>query len=138
MGICEGQSAFRRRNICEEVSVKDIMIPDRLVSSQELSVEGVLLSSKTEVAEYFLTLTVFEIIDEDVEALAVGTIVLHNDTRTANDLTGVTLLVDLAKTCPLTENLRVTDLNQIDLVFGTEGLNQLDVLGLGTGLDEDA
>jgi len=114
------------------------MIPDRLVSSQELSVEGVLLSSKTEVAEYFLTLTVFEIIDEDVEALAVGTIVLHNDTRTANDLTGVTLLVDLAKTCPLTENLRVTDLNQIDLVFGTEGLNQLDVLGLGTGLDEDA
>jgi len=38
----------------------------------------------------------------------------------------------------LTENLRVTDLDQVDLVFGTEGLNQLDVLGLGTGLDEDA
>ena len=96
------------------------------------------MSSDREVVEHDLTLTVFEVVDEDVETLAVGTIVLHNDTRAANNLTGVTLLVDLTKTCPLTENLRVTDLNQVDLVFGTEGLNQLDVLGLGTGLDEDA
>ena len=114
------------------------MIPDRLASSQKLSVEGVLLSSNGEVTEHYLTLTVFEVVDEDMETLAVGTIVLHDDARTANDLTSVTLLVDLAKTCPLTENLRVTDLNQVDLVFGTEGLNQLDVLGLGTGLDKDA
>jgi len=137
MGICEGRSAFRQQNFCEEGSVKDIMIPDRLVSSQELSVEGVLLSSSGGVTRHTLTLTVFEVVDEDVEALAVGTIVLDNDTRAADDLTGVPLLVDLAKTCPLTENLRVTDLDQVDLVFGTKGLNQLDVLGLGTGLDED-
>jgi hypothetical protein len=113
------------------------MIPDRLVSSQKLSVEGVLLSSKKGVAKHHLTLTVFEVVDEDVETLALGTIVLDDDTRAANDLAGVTLLVDLAKTSPLTENLRVTDLNQVDLVFGTEGLNQLDVLGLVTGLDKD-
>ena len=88
-------------------------------------------------AEHQLTLTVFEVVDEDVETLALFTIILDNDARAADDLAGVTLLVDLAKTSPLTENLRVTDLDQVDLVFGTECLNQLDVLGLGTGLDED-
>ena len=88
--------------------------------------------------ERHLTLTVFEVVDEDVETLGLGTIIFDNDTRAADDLAGVTLLVDLAETSPLTENLRVADLNQVDLVFGTEGLNQLDVLGFGTGLDKDA
>ena len=96
-----------------------------------------MLSSNKEVTKHQLTLTVFEVVNEDVETLTLGTIVLDNDARAADDLTGVTLLVDLAKTSPLTENLRVTDLDQVDFVFGTEGLNQLDVLGLGTGLDED-
>jgi len=113
------------------------MIPDRLVSSRELSVEGVSLSSNKEVVEHNLTLTVFEIVDEDVKTLTLGTIVLDNDARAPDDLAGVTLLVDLAKTSPLTENLRVTDLDQVDFMFGTEGLNQLDILGLGTGLDKD-
>ena len=135
--VRDGQH-FVDKTFMKEGSVKNIMIPDRLVSSQKLSVEGVLLSSRRQVAEHTLTLTVFEVVDEDVEALAVSTIVLHDDTRAANDLTGITLLVNLAKTRPLTENLRITDLNQVDLVFGTEGLNQLDVLGLGTGLDKDA
>ena len=137
MRICEGRSALRQRNFYKEGSVKNIMIPDRLVSSWKLSVEGVLLSSNKEATKHNLTLTVFEVVDEDVETLALSTIVLDNDTRAANNLTGVTLLVDFAKTSPLAENLRVTDLDQVDLVFGTEGLNQFDVLGLGTGLDED-
>jgi hypothetical protein len=72
-----------------------------------------------------------------VETLAIGTIVLNDHARAADDFTRVTLLVDLAKTSPLTENLRVTDFDQVDLVFSTEGLNQLDVLGLGTGLHKD-
>jgi len=113
------------------------MIPDRLLSSQELSVEGVLLSSNKEVTRHPLTLTVFEVIDEDVKTLTFGTIVLDNNAGATDDFTGVALLVDLAKTGPLAENLRVTDLDQVDLVFGTEGLNQLDILGLGAGLDED-
>lgn len=113
------------------------MIPVRLVSSQKFSVEGVLVSSNKEATKRYLTLTVFEVVDEDVKTLALGTIVLDDDTRAANNLTGVTLLVDLAETSPLTKNLRVTNLNQVDLVFGTESLNQLDVLGLVTGLDED-
>jgi len=95
------------------------------------------LSSNKEATKHNLTLTVFEVVDEDVETLALGTIVFDNDTRTADNLTGVALLVDLAKTSPLTKNLRVPDLDQVNLVFGTEGLNQLEVLGLATGLDED-
>ena len=96
-----------------------------------------MLSSNKEATKHNLTLTVFEVVDEDVETLALGTIVFDNDTRTADNLTGVALLVDLAKTSPLTKNLRVPDLDQVNLVFGTEGLNQLEVLGLATGLDED-
>jgi hypothetical protein len=72
-----------------------------------------------------------------VETLAVKPIILDDDARATNDLTRVTLLVDLAKTSPLAKNLRVTDLDQVNLVFGAKGFNQLDVLGLGTGLDED-
>jgi hypothetical protein len=72
-----------------------------------------------------------------VETLALGTIILDDDAGATDDLPRVTVLVDLAETGPLTENLPVTDLDQVDLVFGAEGLNQLDVLGLVTGLDED-
>ena len=72
-----------------------------------------------------------------MEALAVSTIVLDDNTRAANNLSRVTLLVDLAETSPLTENFRVADLNQVDLMFGAEGLNQLDVLGFCAGLDQD-
>ena len=113
------------------------MIPDRQLSSWKLSVEGVLLSSNKEVTQRLLTLSVFEVVNEDVEALALGTVVFDNDARAADNFTRVTLLVDLAKTSPLAEDFRVADLDQVDLVFGTEGLNQLDVLGFATGLDED-
>ena len=55
------------------------MIPDRLISSQKFSVEGVLLSSNEVVTKRQLTLTVFEVIEEDVEALALVTIVLDDN-----------------------------------------------------------
>ena len=113
------------------------MIPDRLVSSWKLSVEGVLLSSNKEATERNLTLTVFEVVDEDMETLALGTIILDDNARTADNFARVTLLVDFTKASPLAKNLRVTDLDEVDLVFGTEGLNQLDVFRLSAGLDED-
>ena len=113
------------------------MIPDRLASSWKLSVEGVLLSSNKEATGHNLTSTVFEVVDEDVEALALGTIILDDNARTADNFARVTLLVDFTKASPLTKNLRVTDLDEVDFVFGTEGLNQLDVFRLSAGLDED-
>lgn len=73
-----------------------------------------------------------------MEALRLDTVVLDDDARAANDLAGVALTVDLAETSPGTEDLGVTDLDEVDLVLGAESLNELDVLGLRAGLDEDA
>lgn len=71
-------------------------------------------------------------------ALRLCAILLNNNTRAPHDLTGVALPVDLAKTGPGTEDLRVTDLDERDFVRRAEGLDELDVLGFGAGLDEDA
>jgi hypothetical protein len=53
-----------------------------------------------------------------VEALALRTVVLDDDARASNDLAGVTLLVNLAKTSPGTEDLGVLDLqHSLDPAF---------------------
>ena len=83
-------------------------------------------------------LPVLEVIKQNVETLAVNTVVLDDNARASNDLAGVTLPVDLAETSPGTEDLGVTDLDEVNLVLSTEGLDELDVLGLSAGLDEDA
>ena len=73
-----------------------------------------------------------------METLALDTVVLDDDARAADDLAGVALTVDLAETSPGAKYLRVSDLDQVDLVLGAESLNELDVLGLSAGLDENA
>ena len=73
-----------------------------------------------------------------MEALRVGTVVLDNDAGAADDLARVALLVDLAETSPLSEDLGVTDLDEVDLVLSAQGLDELDVLGFRACLDEDA
>jgi len=85
-----------------------------------------------------LTLTVLEVVKEDVETLRLDTILLHNNAGASNDLSGVTLTIDLAETSPGTEDLGVSDLDEVDFVLSAERLNELDVFGLCTGLDEDA
>ena len=79
-----------------------------------------------------------EVVEEDVESLALGAVVLDDDARAADDLAGVALTVDLAETSPGAEDLGVTDLDEVDLVLGAEGFNELDVLSLCAGLDENA
>ena len=73
-----------------------------------------------------------------METLRLDTVVLDDDARAADDLTGVTLAVDLAKASPGAEHLGVTNFDEVDLVLGAEGLDELDVLGLSAGLDKDA
>ena len=73
-----------------------------------------------------------------METLALDTVVFDDNAGAADDLTGVALTVDLAKAGPGTEDLGVTDLDEVNLVLSTEGLDELDVLGLSAGLDEDA
>ena len=120
------------------LQTKYIMIPVRQLSSQMLSVEGVCLSSPEAGTGDDTHLTVLEVVEEDVKTLALNTVVLDDDARATDDLAGVTLTGDLAETSPGTEDLGVTNLDEVDLVLGAEGLNELNVLGLSAGLDEDA
>lgn len=73
-----------------------------------------------------------------MQTLRLNTVLLDDDARAPDNLAGVALAVDLAETRPSAENLGVTDLDEVDLVLSTEGLNELDVLGLSARLDEDA
>lgn len=65
-------------------------------------------------------------------------VVLDDDARAADDLSGVAVPVDLAEPGPGAEDLWVGDLDEVDLVLGAEGLDELGVLGLGARLVEDA
>lgn len=51
-----------------------------------------------------------EVVEEDLETLRLLSVVLDDDARAANDLSGVTLSVDLGKTSPGTEDLGVGNL----------------------------
>ena len=77
-------------------------------------------------------------IQEDVHGLRLLSEVSNGNTRTANNLTGVTLTIDLTETGPFTELLGIRDLDQVDVVFGTESFNELDVFRLGTRLTENS
>jgi hypothetical protein len=78
-----------------------------------------------------------EVVEEDLEAGGLGTVVGDDNARAADDLAGVALTVDLRETGPLAKDLGVRDLDELDVVLGAESLNELRVLGLGDGLDED-
>lgn len=73
-----------------------------------------------------------------MEALGLDAVVLDDDARAADDLARVALAVDLAETGPGAEQLRVGDLDEVDLVLRAERLDELDVLRLRARLDEDA
>ena len=116
-----------------------IMIPDRQLSSQNALRRGSLFCHlRTQTKEARTHLTVLEVVEEDVQALGLNTVVLDDDARAADDLARVAFTVDLAETSPRAEDLGVTNLDEVDLVFSTEGLDELDVLGFRAGLNEDA
>ena len=79
-----------------------------------------------------------EVLKENVQSLGLNTIVLDDYARAANDLTGVTLTVDFAKTSPGTKDLSISNLDEVDFVLGTESLNKLKVLSLCAAFNEDA
>lgn len=78
-----------------------------------------------------------EVLKEDLESGRVLTVVGDDNARAANDLSGLALTVDLGETGPLTKDLGVRDLDELDTVLSAESLDELEVLGLGDSLDED-
>ena len=56
-------------------------------------------------------------------------VVGDNDARASDDLSGLALSVNLGETGPLSEDLGVRDLDELDRVLGAKSLDQLEVLG---------
>lgn len=65
---------------------------------------------------------------EDLESGRVLTVVGDDNARAANDLSGLALTVNLGETGPLTKDLGVRNLDELDTVLSTESLNELKVL----------
>jgi len=83
-------------------------------------------------------LAVLEVVKEDVESLRLDTVLLNDDTAASDHLSGVALTINLAETGPGSEDLGISDFDEVDFVLSAESLNELDVLGLRAGLDKDA
>ena len=83
-------------------------------------------------------LAVLEVLEKDVQPLALLAVVLHNNARAPNDLARVALAVDLAETRPGAEFFCVGDLDEVDAVLSAESLDELEVLLLRVVLVEDA
>jgi hypothetical protein len=73
-----------------------------------------------------------------VEAFTLNTIFLDDDTSASYDLPGVAFTIDLAKTGPRSQNLRVADFDEIYLVFSAKRLYEFYVLCFCAGLNKNA
>lgn len=78
-------------------------------------------------------------VEEELSSLGVLTPVGDDDTRSTDDLSGVTLSVELAETSPLTELLGIGDLDKGDLLLGlvAKSLNELEVRLVGDRVTQD-
>lgn len=82
--------------------------------------------------------TILEIVQKYVQSLAFNTVLLNDDAATPNDLSWVALLVDFAQTGPGSQDLSITDFDEVDFVFGAQGLDEFDVFCFGTSFNEYA
>jgi len=78
-----------------------------------------------------------EVLEEDVALLGFLTPVTNDNARAVDDLAWVTLTVENTETSPLSELLAIGDLNQWDLVFRAQCLDEFLVRIFVTGLVED-
>jgi hypothetical protein len=83
-------------------------------------------------------LTVLEVVQKNVQSLALNTVFFDHDATASHDLSRVTLTIDLAQTSPSAKDFGVTNFNEVDLVLSTERLDEFDVLRLCAGLDKHA
>lgn len=74
---------------------------------------------------------------DDIQSLGFLTEILDDNNGTAANLTGLALFVDLAQTGPFTEFFVRIHTDQGDLMFVTEGSNELLVVGFVKRLSQD-
>ena len=77
-------------------------------------------------------------VEEDVEGLAFDSVVLDNDARAADDLSGGAFRIELAQTGPFAEGHLRVNLHQMDLVVSAKCLDEFTVLLLVAVLGEHA
>jgi hypothetical protein len=84
-----------------------------------------------------LTLTVLEVINKDMKALAFDAVIFDDDAAAAHNFSGIPVAVNLAETSPGSKLFGVRNFDNVDLMFGAESLNEFNVLGFRASLDED-
>ena len=82
-------------------------------------------------------LLLLEVVKDHSLGFRVNTPVLHNNTRAANNLPGLSLLVNLAESSPFTQFLVVVHFHQGDVVLIAERLDQLFVQGFTAVVRQD-
>lgn len=83
------------------------------------------------------SLTSLEVIQQDRQGLRLLTIVLDNNTRRTNDLPCISLSVNDTQSSPFTQLLAIGNLDQVDVVFCAESLDQFVVRLRVAGLGQD-
>jgi len=89
-------------------------------------------------ASSLLASLLLEVVEEDGERIGLFSVVLDDDARAAYHAAGLGLLVELAKTDPLSELLGLRHLDQVNVVLSAEGLHKLAISGLIDVLGKDA
>lgn len=73
-----------------------------------------------------------------MKSLAFNSVLFDNDARTPHHFTWIALPIDLAQSSPGAKDFSISDFDQVDFMFGTESLDELDVFCLRACFDEDA
>jgi hypothetical protein len=74
-------------------------------------------------------LTSLKVIQQNRQSLRLLAIILDNNTRGADDLPCIALTINDTQSGPFAQFLAISNLDQVDVVFGTEGFDEF-VVGL--------
>ena len=85
-----------------------------------------------------LYLATLHMLKEHLQILTLLTIITNNGTSTSNDLLGITILVNLAKTNPFTKFFGISNLDEGDFMLSTQGFNQSNVFLLFAAFSQHA
>lgn len=71
-------------------------------------------------------------------SLGIFAVLLYYNARTTHNLASIPIAVNLAKACPFTQHLRISDLDERDGMRGAKRFNELDILCFRAGLNKHA
>ena len=84
------------------------------------------------------TLTSFEVLIKNMTSLGIFAVLLDYHARTTHNLASIAIAVNLAKTRPFAQHLRISDLDEWNGMRCAKCFNELDILCLRAGLNKHA